>query len=98
MNADDADHSVYSFVRKAPGCRNQLLFVINMTPVEWKEYQVGVPKCKKYRLILNSDEERFGGGKRRIPEEIQAVKKPCCGKEFSISFDLPPYGAAIFAF
>ena len=98
MNADDADHSVYSFVRKAPGCRNQLLFVINMTPVEWKEYQVGVPKCKEYRLILNSDEERFGGGKRRIPEEIQAVKKPCCGKEFSISFDLPPYGAAIFAF
>ena len=33
MNADDCSRSIYSFVRKSPTGRNNLLFVINYTPV-----------------------------------------------------------------
>lgn len=101
MNADDSEYSVYSFVRKSSKGTKNLLFVLNMTPVKREEYRVPVPtvaKKKKYKLLLNSDEERFGGWGNEIPEEVIAEKVPCHGKEYSISLDLPPLGAAIFVF
>ncbi len=98
MNADDAENSVYSFVRRSSKGRNSLLFVLNMTPVKREGYRVAVPRSKKYKLILNSDEERFGGWGNEIPEEIMAEKKPLCSQKYSLSLDLPPYGAAVFVF
>ncbi len=98
MNADDGDHSTYSFVRRSIAKRNNLLFVINMTPMTWENYRVPVPRNKKYRLLLNSDEERFAGRGGYIPEEIAAEAVPCNGKDFSISFNLPAYGVAVFVF
>lgn len=98
MNCDDKDRSTYSFVRKASNGKNNLLFVINMTPVKWVEYKVGVPKKKKYKLVLNSEEERFAGSGALIPKEITAVKEACNYKDYSITFDLPAYGTAIFVF
>ncbi|MCM1099779.1 MAG: 1,4-alpha-glucan branching protein GlgB [Clostridium sp.] len=98
MNADDADRSTYSFVRKSSTGRNSLLFVLNMTPVKWENYQVPVPKKKKYKLILNSDEERFGGWGNEIPAVLNAVAEPCHYHDYSISFDLPAYCAAVFVF
>ena len=98
MNADDGDHSTYSFVRKSSTGRNSLLFVINMTPMTWENYKVNVPKKKKYKLVLNSDEERFGGRGGQIPAELEAVQDPDNGEKYSVSFDLPPYGAAVFVF
>lgn len=98
LNADDADHSTYSFFRKDKTGKNNIMFVLNMTPMKWENYRIGVPKKKKYKLLLNSDEKRFGGNGNEIPAEIMAVKEPCNFKDYSISFDLPPYTAAIFVF
>ncbi len=98
MNADDKANSTYSYVRKASSGRNNLLVVLNMTPMERKDFVVGVPKKKKYKLILNSDETCFGGNGGEIPKEITAKAKEADGKPYSITFDLPPYGAAIFQF
>lgn len=98
MNADDADNSVYSFVRKSSTGRNSLLFVLNMTPMKREGYRVAVPKKKKYKLILNSDEERFGGWGNEIPAEITAEAEPFHYREYSLLVDLPPYCAAVFLF
>ncbi len=98
MNADDAERSIYSFVRKSSTGRNSLLFVLNMTPIKWENYQVPVPKKKKYKLLMNSDEERFGGWGSEIPAEISAKAEPCHYHDYSISLDLPPYCAAVFVF
>ncbi len=98
LNADDADRSTYSFYRKDKTGKNNIMFVLNMTPMKWENYKIGVPKKKKYKLLLNSDDKRFGGNGNVIPAEIAAVKEPCNFKDYSISFDLPPYTAAIFVF
>ena len=98
LNCDDKERSTYSFFRKSSTGRNNLLFVINMTPIAWENYQIGVPKKKKYKLLLNSAEERFGGAGGVIPKEVTAVKKPCNYKDYSITIDLPPYAAAVFVF
>ncbi len=98
LNADDCDRSVYSFYRRDETGKNNIMFVINMTPMMWEDYVVGVPKKKKYKLILNSDEKRFGGNGHEIPAEINAVKGECNFQKNKISFDLPPYTAAVFVF
>ena len=46
LNCDDKDRSVYSFFRKSENGKNELLFILNMTPMEWENYVVGVPKKK----------------------------------------------------
>ena len=98
LNCDDKDRSVYSFFRKSENGKNELLFILNMTPMKWENYVVGVPKKKKYRLLLNSDDTRFAGNGNVIPKELAAEAKPCNNKKYSITFDLPPYTAAIFLF
>ena len=98
LNCDDKDRSVYSFFRKSENGKNELLFILNMTPMKWENYVVGVPKKKKYKLLLNSDDTRFAGNGNVIPKELAAEAKPCNNKKYSITFDLPPYTAAIFLF
>ena len=98
IDADDSDHSVYSFYRKDETGKNNILFVINMTPMMWENYMVGVPKKKKYKLLLNSDDKRFGGNGHEIPAEINAVKGVCDYRDYHIAFDLPPFTAAVFIF
>lgn len=98
INANDCDRSIYSFFRKNSAYKNNLLFVLNMTPMAREDFRVGVPDKKKYKLILNSDETRFGGNGNVIPAEIKAEAIPWDNRPYSISFSLPPYGAAVFMF
>ena len=97
INANDGDRSIFSFVRWSPTKRNNLLFVCNFTPVARPDYRVGVPKKKQYRLILDSRNEKYGGS-HDAPEVYQAVKGECDGQPFSIGYDLPAYGVAVFKF
>ena len=98
LNSDDRERSTYSFCRKSEDGKNNLLFVINMTPMKWEGYKVWVPKKKKYKLLLNSDEKRFGGNGEEVPAGISAVKDADSHKNLSITVDLPPYTAIIFSF
>lgn len=98
INADDRDRSIYSFVRHAKGGRQNLLFVISFTPVARDDYRVGVPKRKQYRLILNSDEEKYGGTGKKRPAVYKAEKSECDGRPYSFAYPLPAYGVAIFEF
>ncbi|MEY8428756.1 1,4-alpha-glucan branching protein GlgB [Lachnospiraceae bacterium 46-15] len=98
INADDGDRSIFSFVRHSFDGKNNLLFVVNFTPVARPDYRVGVPKKKQYRLILNSDAEEFGGSGKEQPVLYRAAAQECDGREYSFAYDLPAYGVAVFKF
>ena len=40
INANDGDRSIFSFVRKSPTKRNNILYVVNFTPVDRPDYRV----------------------------------------------------------
>ena len=90
INADDAYRSIYSFVRKSSTGRNCLLFVCNFTPVEYKDYRVGVLCRGSYTMLLDQD---MNSG-----AVYEASKENCDGRKYSIGFKLAPYGTAIFKF
>ena len=99
INANDADRSIYSFVRKCPSSRKGLVFVLNMTPVKYEKYRVGVPVNKRYKLVLNSSEKQYGGfGDTPVPEVIRAKKGECDFRDQYLEFDLPAYGGLVFEF
>ena len=98
INADDAARSIFSFIRKSPTGRNNLLFVINYTPVAREDYRVGVPKRKQYKLILNSKDLKFGGDTPVEQTVYKAVKKECDGRDYSFAYPLPAYGVAVFLY
>lgn len=98
INANDADRSIYSFLRKSKDGKNNLLFVCNFTPMERKDYRVGVPKKGNYKLILDSDAKEFGGEGAERPAVFRAERSECDGRPYSISYPLSPYGVAVFRF
>ena len=98
INADDGDRSIFSFVRHSASGKNNMLFVINFTPVERPDYRVGTTCRRKHTLVLNSDDKKFGGKGKRRPKEYNPVKKECDGRKYSIQYKLPAYGVAVFKF
>ena len=96
INADDGDRSIFSFVRHSASGKNNMLFVINFTPVERPDYRVGTTCRRKHTLVLNSDDKKFGGKGKRRPKEYKPVKKECDGRKYSIQYKLPAYGVAVF--
>ena len=98
MNADDSDRSVYSFVRRDDTGKSRLLFVFNMTPIRWDNYWIPVPVKKKYKLILNSDDKRFGGNGNKLPSELTAQAGDCVRQKQYLIADLPPYTALVYKF
>ena len=98
INADDGYRSIYSFMRHSKGAKKNLLFVCNFTPMARDDYRVGVPRKKQYKLILNSDEEKYGGTGAARKKIYKAEKKECDGRPYSFAYKLPPYGVAVFEF
>ena len=98
IKADDKDHSTFVFLRRTEADKRCLLFINNLTPMKWDGYKLGVPKEGTYKLVLNSDETRFGGNGNTVAKEYTAVKDLCDYKDYSITVDLPPYTSLVLEF
>ena len=97
INADDADRSIFSFIRWAPDGKNNLIFVCNFTPLARPDYCVGVPREGKYELILDSRAEKYGG-EHKAPKTYKAWEGECDKQPYHVAYDLPAYGVAVFRF
>ena len=95
INCDDADRSIFSFVRKNEKGGN-FLFVCNFTPVAREDYRVGVISKRKHLRLV--DEQNGLVKKMSDAPAFKPEAAPCDGKPYSISFPLNAYGIAIFRF
>ena len=91
INANDGDRSIFSFIRKSPTKRNNILYVVNFTPVDRPDYRVGVPKQKQYKLIM--DEHGL-----IQPKTFKAAKQECDNRPYSFAYPIPAYGVAVFVY
>jgi 1,4-alpha-glucan branching enzyme len=92
IDANDADHSVFSYLRKGTGKKETVLAVFNFTPVVRENYRVGVPANGYWRELLNSDGARYGGSDRGNMGGVEAVPIPLHGRPYSLTLILPPLG------
>ncbi len=67
-----------------------MLVVVNFTPKTWEDFRLAVPFPGSYRLLLSSDERRFGGGGTLSEGRWEAEDIPLHGRDHSLTLTLPP--------
>ena len=93
IDANDADNSVISLLRKAKDERDAVLVVCNFTPVVRHNYRIGVPRDGFWRELLNSDANQYGGSHQGNMGGVDATPIPSHNRFHSISITLPPLAA-----
>ena len=58
-------------------------------------YRIGVPAPGRYREILNSDSEHYGGSNVGNRGAVEAEPQPSHGREYSIGITLPPLAVVV---
>ena len=82
----DTTNSVISFIRKNHK-GEELICLFNFSPLSIDNYELGVNKKGKYQVILNTNEEKYGGNDT-INKYLTTTKLNRHGKENSIKIDL----------
>lgn len=95
IEANDAEKSVISFIRRAKNPANFMVVVVNFAPIARGNYRIGVPERGKYKEVFNSDDIRWGGSGDGNPYQLEARVQSSHGQPFSLSIKLPPL-ATIF--
>jgi 1,4-alpha-glucan branching enzyme len=60
VEANDADNSIYIYLRKGKKEDDVLMIVLNLTPRVF-DYKIGVNEGTNWEVILNSDDQQFAG-------------------------------------
>ncbi len=88
---DDADNSVFAFVRHDPaGIAAPVLVISNLTPVVRHAYGVGVPQAGMWQELLNTDSGWYGGGNVGNGGAVATRPVPLHGQPQSLTLTLPP--------
>jgi len=98
VGVDDADRSIFSFIRHGKNEKDNLLFVCNFTPVDREDYRVGVLKRRQHTLIMDSSWESYGKEQAQKNTKYKPEKITADGKKYSLAYPLKGYSVAIFKY
>ena len=92
---DDADQSVFAYLRTgAPGSA-PVLVVCNFTPMPRYGYRIGVPTSGKWAEMLNSDAGVYGGSNVGNGGAVDAENIASHGHDYSVQLTLPPLATIV---
>jgi len=91
--ADDRAQSVLAWLRLDPDGEAPVLVACNFTPVPRHQYRLGVPTAGRWREILNTDAETYGGSGMGNMGSVTAAADPSHGLPASLALTLPPLAA-----
>ena len=89
--ADDTAQSVVSF-RRIDKSGKEIICVCNFVPVTRENYRIGVPEDGSYKIIFNSDDEKYGGDgilENKKITAFEAEDEPMHGFDQSINMCIP---------
>ena len=89
--ADNADQSVYIFKRESE--EECMIFIFNMTPNFYWDYDVGVPYEGTYEEILNTDKEIYGGWNQFNGNPLTTHGSGIHNQPYRITVKVPSFGA-----
>ncbi len=92
---DDADQSVFAYLRLGEDGDPPVLAVCNFTPVPRYDYRLGVPVGGMWREIVNTDAQLYGGSGLGNGGQVQAADIPSHGHHASLLLTLPPLATLI---
>jgi 1,4-alpha-glucan branching enzyme len=96
INADDAQHSIYIYLRKSAKVKDTLVVILNLTPVYRENYRVGLPFKSKWKELFNTDAEEFFGSGKVNDSLVQSEEIDANGRANSMVINIPPLASVIF--
>lgn len=95
IDYNDYQNSVLSYIRKDDE-EGKVIVVCNFTPAPRENYRLGLHDITKLKLLLNSDNTKYGGSGNYKNSKVKVEKVSSHGADCSISLDLPPLSVLIF--
>ncbi len=95
VDTTDRENSVVTYIRKGNRPEDNLLVVLNMTPIPRSYYRIGVPAAGSYQEIFNSDAVEFYGSGVINSSPITTDQESWHGRSQSIMLNVPPLGAVV---
>ncbi|SEM18369.1 1,4-alpha-glucan branching enzyme [Paenisporosarcina quisquiliarum] len=96
IDADNADQSVITFMRKGKRKGDYCIIVCNFSATVYHKYQIGVPTKGKYFEAFNSDATSYGGSGQLNSTPMNASQISHNNQPYSLEITVPPLGIAIF--
>jgi 1,4-alpha-glucan branching enzyme len=96
LDADDAEHSTLSFLRRGYDEEDTVVVAANFTPVPRSNVRLGVPREGRWVEVLNSDAELYGGSGQGNLGGVEATPVGSRGLPCSLLVTLPPLGVVAF--
>lgn len=91
----DVESSIIIFARYARDRGDFLIFCCNFTPLPRADYRIGLPEAGRYREVLNTDSEMFGGSNQGNAGIVVAEPGEFHGRPASVRVLLPPLGVVV---
>jgi 1,4-alpha-glucan branching enzyme len=95
---DDADNSVFAFARYGADRTRPIVVVSNFTPVPRPFYRLPLPRAGRWREILNSDAQIYGGSGQGNLGAIEARADGFAGFPAGAEICAPPLATLFFEF
>lgn len=95
IDADNADQSIISFIRRSENPQEELVILINFDVNAREDFRLGVPEWGVWEELFNSDDEQFGGSGVINKGKIKCQDEPWNGREQSVVVRVPPLGGMI---
>jgi len=96
LDYSDWENSVISFARWSGDGNDHLVCAFNFTPVPRYNYRIPAPHLGKYREVLNTDAQIYGGSGIGNMGEVSSEVVMHNGHPYSVAITLPPLGAVFF--
>jgi len=95
IDANDTAGNVLSFVRLAQDMSGSdiVACVVNFSGTPHRGYRVGLPRAGRWRELINTDAEIYGGSGVGNFGTVEAVPEPYHGMPASAEITIPPLGA-----
>jgi 1,4-alpha-glucan branching enzyme len=90
IEPNDADANVVIFARTSTDHERVLISALNLAPVVREPYRVGLPRAGRWKELINTDAEIYGGGNIGNGGFVEAEPIPWHGQPFSAEVTLPP--------
>jgi 1,4-alpha-glucan branching enzyme len=91
----DYDNSVLAYKRKGFEPEDDLLVVLNMTPIPREDYLIALEEAGTWEEILSSDDPQFFGSGVMNTGLVKTEEQHYNGKDYTLKLRLPPLGASI---
>lgn len=95
IDADNADQSIISFVRKGDDPKDDLVILINFDVNPREDFRLGVPEWCLWSEAINSDASEFGGSGVVNEGKLKCVDVAWNGRPQSVVLRVPPLGGVI---